>query len=61
MLFKMNASFLELRWPFSLAWWNLLCNFGKGNYEEQFCVKIVNKFFTIYGHGVHLDHVTRTI
>ena len=40
MSFK-DTSYLQL-WPFCLAEWNHLCNFGKGHYEKQFCEIILN-------------------
>ena len=36
MLFK-YISYLELWWPFCSEEQNHLCNFGRGNHEEQFC------------------------
>ena len=41
MLFK-DISYLELWQPFCSAELNHLCNFGRGCYEEQFCVIILN-------------------
>ena len=34
-----NISYLE---PFNLSEQNLLCNFGRGHYQEQFCEIILN-------------------
>ena len=34
--------YLELWWPFRSAEQNHLCNFGRGQYEEQFCEFISN-------------------
>ena len=41
MSFK-DISYLELWWPFCSMEQNLLCNFGRGHYEEQFCEFILN-------------------
>ena len=37
-----DVSYLELWWPFHLAEQEQLCNFGRGHYEEQFCVISLN-------------------
>ena len=37
-----GISYLELWQPFCSAECNHLCNFGRGYYEEQFCVIILN-------------------
>ena len=41
MTFK-GISYLERWQPFCSAEQNHLCNFGRGYYEEQFCVIILN-------------------
>ena len=37
-----DISYIELWQPFFSAVWKHLCNFGRGCYEEQFCVIILN-------------------
>ena len=41
MLFK-DVSYLELWQPFRSTEWNLLCNIGRGYYEEPFCEIVLN-------------------
>ena len=41
MLFK-DISYLELWRPFCSAEWNYLCNFGRGNFKDQFNKIILN-------------------
>ena len=59
-----DISYLECWWPFCLAEWNHLCNFGRGYKEKQLCEIIQNwdqwfrrkcllKIFLIWSSGSH--------